>query len=318
MPESTQLYQIPPEFSGLRLDQALAKLLPDFSRSRLQIWIREGRVRVDGESATPRLRLIGGESVEVEEIPVTVEPPPAAEAMDLDIVFEDPHLIVINKPAGLVVHPGAGIASGTLLNGLLHHDPALNEIPRAGIIHRLDKETSGLMVIARTLQSHKFLTDLLAEREVTREYLTLVHGWIIAGGTVDEPIGRHRSERTRMAVTMGGREARTHYRIDRHWPHHTLLRVQLETGRTHQIRVHMRHIKHPVVGDPTYGTRTQPPARCGTELRNGLLGFKRQALHATRLGLIHPKSGEAMEWQRPIPDDFQNLVNLLDQEYEQP
>ena len=317
MPETTQLYQIPLEFSGLRLDQALAKLLPDFSRNRLQLWIRDGHVRVDGNLVTPRLRLIGGETVSVDEIPVTVEAPPAAEPMALEIVFEDAHLIVINKPAGLVVHPGAGIASGTLLNGLLHHDAALNDIPRAGIIHRLDKETSGLMVVARTLQSHKFLTDQLAEREVTREYLTLVHGWIIAGGTIDEPIGRHRSERTRMAVTSGGREARTHYRVEQHWPHHTLLRVQLDTGRTHQIRVHMRHIKHPVVGDPTYGTRTQPPARCSTELRNGLLGFKRQALHATRLGLIHPKSGEPMEWQRPVPNDFQSLIEQLSREYDQ-
>jgi len=315
MTESAELYQIPSEFSGLRLDQAVAKLLPEFSRNRLQQWIRDGQVKVNGVAAQPRQRLVGGEVISIASIEQTVVPAPAAEAMDLNIVDEDADVIIINKPAGLVVHPGAGISSGTLQNGLLYQYPELATIPRAGIIHRLDKNTSGLMVITRNLQSHKILTDQLANREISREYFALVHGWIIAGGTVDAAIGRHPGDRTRMTVTASGREARSHYRLAQQWPHHTLLRVQLDTGRTHQIRVHMRHIRHPVVGDPTYGNRTGPPARCGEALQQALTQFKRQALHATRLAFDHPKTNLPVEWEQPVPVDFQGLIDALNNEY---
>ncbi|RLA09383.1 MAG: 23S rRNA pseudouridine(1911/1915/1917) synthase RluD [Gammaproteobacteria bacterium] len=315
MTESAELYQIPPEFSGLRLDQAVAKLLPEFSRNRLQRWIRDGQVRVNGEAAQPRQRLVGGEVVAIEPIAPTTVAVPAAQAIELDVIDEDADVIIINKPPGLVVHPGAGISDGTLQNGLLYRYPELADIPRAGIIHRLDKNTSGLMVVTRTLQAHKVLTDKLAEREISREYFALVHGWIISGGTVDAAIGRHPGDRTRMTVTEGGREARSHYRLARQWPHHTLLRVQLDTGRTHQIRVHMRHIRHPVVGDPTYGNRTGPPARSEEALQQALLQFKRQALHATRLAFDHPRTGLPVEWEQPVPTDFQQLIDALDHEY---
>ena len=315
MTESAELYQIPPEFNGLRLDQALAKLLPEFSRNRLQKWIRDGQVAVNGKPAQPRLRLVGGDQISVTTLTPTTIAPPAAEPIELDIVDEDEDLIIVNKPAGLVVHPGAGISHGTLQNGLLFRYPELAGIPRAGIIHRLDKETSGLMVVTRTLLAHKVLSEKLAEREISREYLALVHGWIIAGGTVDAAIGRHPGDRTRMTVTDGGREARSHYRLAQQWPHHTLLRVTLDTGRTHQIRVHMRHIRHPVVGDPTYGNRTGPPARASELLQQTLNGFRRQALHATRLAFDHPRTGLPVEWQQPVPADFQRLIDTLDQEY---
>lgn len=315
MTESAELYQIPPEFSGLRLDQVIAKLQPEFSRNRLQQWIRDGQVLVDGVAAQPRQRLSGGELVSVAVIaPITIVAP-SAEAIDLEVVHEDEDLIIINKPAGLVVHPGAGISHGTLQNGLLYRFPELADIPRAGIIHRLDKNTSGLMVVARKLRSHKILTDSLAERRISREYFALVHGWIIAGGTVEAAIGRHPGDRTRMTVTNGGREARSHYRLAQQWPHHTLLRVKLDTGRTHQIRVHLHYIRHPVVGDPTYNNRTGPPAKCGKHLEQQLASFKRQALHATRLAFDHPATSEPVEWQQPVPEDFQQLIDALDLEY---
>jgi len=316
MTESAELYQIPAEFSGLRLDQAVARLLPQFSRNRLQQWIRDGQVTIDGQTLQPRQRLTGGETISIITPPPTTRAAPSAEPIELNIVHQDSDLIIINKPAGLVVHPGAGISSGTLQNGLLHHYPELADIPRAGIIHRLDKNTSGLMVVSRTLEAHKLLTDRLAAREITREYLALVHGWIISGATVDAPVGRHAGDRTRMTVTASGRSARSHYRLAQQWPHHTLLRVKLDTGRTHQIRVHMQHIRHPVVGDPTYGGRTGPPANCGEPLKQTLAGFKRQALHATRLAFDHPSSDLPVEWEQPVPADFQRLIDALDQEYE--
>jgi len=278
---------IPIELGGLRLDQALAKLFPQHSRSRLQGWLRDGLIRVDGASPDARRKVCGGESVEIDAPPppeITAQLP---EDIPLDVVFEDEHLLVIDKPAGLVVHPGSGNWSGTLLNALLHHDPALAGVPRAGIVHRLDKETSGLMVVAKTLVAQTELVRQLQARTVKRHYLALAQGEVRAGGTVDAPIGRHPTQRTRMAVVGNGRPAVTHYLITARYRRATLLECRLETGRTHQIRVHMAHIGHPLVGDPVYGLRRSGDAR--------LDGFARQALHAFRLGLVHPHSGEAMQ-----------------------
>ncbi len=314
-PDPAELYQIDQALSGLRLDQGLKQLIPDHSRSQLQQWIRDGRVTVDNQPASPRHRLFGGETVAVRRPAAVTEQPPTAEPLSIDFVEVDDQILVINKPAGLVVHPGAGVRGGTLLNGLLHHFPELSTIPRAGIVHRLDKETTGLMVVARTLPAHKSLTDQLAARSVQREYLALVHGWIIAGGTVDQPVGRHPVDRKRMAVAAHGRPARSHYRVERQWPYHTLLRVSLESGRTHQIRVHMQHLRHPLVGDPVYGSRPLPPAGCDQSLRTALSNFSRQALHATRLSLTHPTTGAEMNWQRPVPEDFAHLLEQLDYAY---
>lgn len=314
--EARELYQTPPEMAGQRLDQVLALLLPDYSRSRLQEWIREGRVAVDGAQLAASGRLRGGEQICVQVPQQNADAVPAAEAIALDIVYEDADLLVVNKPAGLVVHPGAGNPAGTLMNALLHHDPGLADVPRAGIVHRLDKDTSGLLLVARTLPAHKRLVDQLAAREVHREYLALVQGQIIAGGTVDAPIGRHHTDRTRMAVSNGGREAVTHYRVAQRFRQHTLLRVMLETGRTHQIRVHMASIGHAVVGDPTY-SRLRLPAGASAECVAALGGFHRQALHAARLELAHPISDEPLEFSAPLPADMADLLDVLARDTEQ-
>lgn len=300
-----------PELAGQRLDQILVRLLPDHSRSRLQEWVRTGRVTVDGAQTAPSVRLRGGEQVAVTPAEVPAEGGPVAEAIAIDIVHEDADLLVVNKPAGLVVHPGAGNPAGTLMNALLHHDPALAQVPRAGIVHRLDKDTTGLLLVARTLPAHKQLVDQLAERAIHREYLALVQGPLIAGGTVDEPIGRHRSDRTRMAVTAGGREALTHYRIAQRFRRHTLLSVLLETGRTHQIRVHLASIGHAVVGDLTYGRLRLPPG-ASPQLAGALSAFRRQALHAGRLELSHPRDGRKLELEAPLPADFAALLAALE------
>lgn len=310
-----ELYQTPPELAGQRLDQVLAVLLPDYSRSRLQAWIREGRVVVDGAVMAASGRLRGGEQISVELPRQTVQAHPTAEAIALDIVHEDADLLVVNKPAGLVVHPGAGNPAGTLMNALLHHDPGLADVPRAGIVHRLDKDTTGLLLVARTLLAHKRLVELLAEREVHREYLALVQGQIIAGGTVDAPIGRHRTDRTRMAVSEGGREAVTHYRVAQRFTHHTLLRVMLETGRTHQIRVHLASIGHAVVGDATYARLRLPPG-ASVECREAIAAFRRQALHAAHLELPHPVSDAPLAFDAPLPADMAALLAVLAHEVE--
>lgn len=310
-----ELYQTPPELAGQRLDQVLAVLLPDYSRSRLQAWIREGRVAVDGAVMAASGRLRGGEQISVELPRQTVQAHPTAEAIALDIVHEDVELLVVNKPAGLVVHPGAGNPAGTLMNALLHHDPGLADVPRAGIVHRLDKDTTGLLLVARTLPAHKRLVELLAEREVHREYLALVQGQIIAGGTVDAPIGRHRTDRTRMAVSEGGRDAVTHYRVAQRFTHHTLLRVMLETGRTHQIRVHLASIGHAVVGDATYARLRLPPG-ASAECREAIAAFRRQALHAAHLELTHPVSDEPLAFDAPLPADMAALLDVLAREVE--
>lgn len=311
--EQTLQANIPDEMAGLRLDQALAQLFPQYSRSRLQQWIKGGRVCLDaGVSERPRAPVQGGELVtlNVERDPepqYAVTPAPIA----LDCVYEDAHLMVINKPSGLVTHPAVGNWGGTLQNALVHRDPALSALPRAGIVHRLDKETSGLMVVAKTLPAHKSLVDQLQARSVKREYLALVQGGIVAGATVENNIGRHPVDRKRMAVVSGGKPAITHYRVQERFGHYTLLRVSLETGRTHQIRVHMAHIRHPIVGDPVYGGRFRLPPGASETLVAALQGFKRQALHATRLGLIHPDSGEALSWEAAAPPDMLALLDTL-------
>jgi 23S rRNA pseudouridine1911/1915/1917 synthase len=303
--------EIPPEMAGMRLDQALAELFPEYSRSRLQTWIKESRARVDGASRTPKHKVVGGERIDLQ---AAAEPVADAAGQDipLDIVYEDEALLIVNKPAGLVAHPAAGHRDGTLQNALLHHAPALAGIPRAGLVHRIDKDTSGLLAAAKTLQAHKSLADQLRERAIEREYLALVQGYLTAGGTVDAPIGRHPTERKRFAVREGGKESVTHYRIAARLPGHTLLTVKLETGRTHQIRVHMAHIRHPLAGDPLYGGRPRPPAGGGEELAAVLRSFRRQALHAARLGLKHPDSGEWMEWQAAVPEDLRRLLDALE------
>ena len=297
--------------AGLRLDQALARLLPQYSRSRLQGWIDAGAVKVDGRQLRGRDKVVGGEKVLIE---ARVEPDRqvTAEDIPLDVVFKDRALLVINKPAGLVVHPGAGNAAHTLQNALLALDPKLAVVPRAGIVHRLDKDTSGLLVVARTPEVHTALVAAISEREVDRHYIALCTGVMTAGGTVDEPIGRHRSLRTRMAVRGDGRPAVTHYRVLKRFRAHTLVRAELETGRTHQIRVHLSHIGYPIVGDPEYGGRRRLPAGASPELVAALEGFRRQALHAARLKLEHPVSGKEMAWEAPLPGDMEALLKVME------
>ncbi len=313
-PQQTRIAIIPQELAGSRLDQALASLFPELSRSRLSGWIRQGLVTVDARARRPRDRVAGGERVELEIAPAADSERWQAQAMDIAVVYEDQHLLVVDKPAGLVVHPGAGNPDGTLVNALLHRDPELIRVPRAGVVHRLDKNTSGLLVVARTLPAHKRLVSALKDRQVEREYLAVVHGLLRAGGRVDAPVGRHRVHRTRMAVNDAGRPAATRYRVERRFRAHSLLRLALESGRTHQIRVHMAHIDHPLVGDPVYGGRLRLPAGAGTELTERLRAFKRQALHAEQLKLRHPVSEQAMHWQSPLPPDMQELLAALEED----
>jgi 23S rRNA pseudouridine1911/1915/1917 synthase len=300
--------------AGMRLDQALAVLFPDFSRARLQSWIKQGMVKVDGVTAQrPRDKVIGGELVELEaELEDQVECAP--QPIPLDIVFEDDFLLVLNKPAGLVVHPAAGNPDGTLQNALLHHDESLIQLPRAGIVHRLDKETSGLLVVAKTTGTHKYLVEQLQERLIKREYRAVATGVMTAGGTVDQPIGRHPTQRTKMAVHPNGKPAVTHYRVIDKFRFHTHLKVVLETGRTHQIRVHMAHLRYPLVGDPVYAGRLQIPPKATPELEAMLRRFRRQALHARKLGLNHPKTDEWIEWKVEPPEDMQKLLAVLAQD----
>lgn len=298
--------RIPLDCAGYRLDQTLARLFPTHSRSRLQSWLKAGRISVDGEQREAKFRVAGGELLHVVEKETPNEKPDAADAAEdipLSILFEDPSILVMNKPAGLVVHPGSGNWSGTLLNALLHHAPELSGVPRAGIVHRLDKDTSGLMVVARTLEAQTDLIRQLQARTVQRHYLALVHGVPAAAGEISAPIGRHPTQRTRMAVLDSGRPALTRYRVCERFSSSSLVECRLQTGRTHQIRVHMASIGHPLIGDPTYGRR-----RCGDAL---LDGFRRQALHAFRLGLRHPVTHQDMVWEAPIPDDFQHLLDRL-------
>jgi 23S rRNA pseudouridine1911/1915/1917 synthase len=299
---------VPDDYAGLRLDQALVRFFPEYSRSRLQEWITRQQVRVDGEFATTKQKVWGGEKLEVLPQTHPADQPHLAEDIALAIVYEDDALLVINKPVGMVVHPGSGNWEGTLLNALLHHAPQLEQVPRAGIVHRLDKDTSGLMVVAKTLTAQTALVRQLEARSVQREYLALVHGELARAGKVDAPIGRHPSQRVKMAVVERGKAAVTHYQIEERFPSCTLLRCRLETGRTHQIRVHMARIGHPLVGDRVY---LKGPQKCVPQLRALLGGFPRQALHATRLALEHPVSGERMEWHAPLPHDLQQLLQQI-------
>ena len=301
------------EQAGLRLDQALANLFPDYSRSRLQQWLKQEQITVDKQTARARDKVYGGEIIEI-KAQLEADESWQAEDIPLNIVFEDEHILVINKPAGLVVHPAAGNPHGTLLNALLHHAPEVASIPRAGIVHRLDKDTTGLLVVARTLPAQKYLVEQLQARAFLREYQAVAMGQLVAGGHVDAPIGRHPIHRTRMAVVESGKPALTHYRVTQKFRAHTHLTLKLETGRTHQIRVHMAHIKHPLVGDPVYGGRLKLPPQCSEPLTTTLRQFRRQALHAARLGLEHPVSAEALEWEVPIPADMQQLLNHLAQD----
>ncbi len=298
---------IPASFAGLRLDAALSRLFPEYSRTRLQECIRSREVLVDGKALRPRDIVSGGERVEG-QVRVNEESPLLPEEMDLEIVHEDRSLLVVNKPAGLVVHPGAGNPAGTLANALLHHDPGLSSIPRAGIVHRLDKDTSGLLLIARRLQSHRALVEQLQQRSVSRRYAVLVHGKVIAGGTVEAPVGRHPVDRKKMAVRSGGKPAITHYRVRQRLGPCSLLEARLETGRTHQIRVHMAHIGFPVVGDPVYGKKTRAGGDGATQ---ALVAFPRQALHASHLELTHPETAKTCQWSAPLPQDFQQLLDTL-------
>jgi len=292
---------VPAELAGSRLDQALAHMLPAHSRTRLKTWIEAGRVTVDGTRWEAKRRVAGGERIDIEALPAAQPRVDSAQDIALDITFEDDAIIVVDKPAGLVVHPGSGNRDGTLLNALLHRHPSLAALPRAGIVHRLDKETSGLMVIARTLEAHTNLVRQLAARAVTREYIAVARGDIARPIIVDAPIGRHPVQRTTMAVIAKGKPARTHVKIVERFGVATLLRCTLETGRTHQIRVHLAAIGHPLVGDPAYGGRRS----------RGLPDFHRQALHAARLGLVHPASGERMVWDAPPPADLAALIDAL-------
>ena len=296
--------------AGQRLDHVLAELFPEFSRSRLQQWIKEGKVLVDNNQLRSKDKVKGGESINITVInKQEVEALP--EAIPLHIVYEDDQLLVIDKPAGLVVHPAVGNRDGTLLNALLFHAPELSTVPRAGIVHRLDKNTSGLLVIARTLTAQTSLVAQLQARTIEREYDAIVNGVIISGGVVDAPIGRHPVDRKRMAVVASGKPAVTHYRVAERFRGHSHLKVRLETGRTHQIRVHMAYIHYPLVGDPVYGGRLRFPAGISDILRNYLKDFHRQALHASRLKLVHPKTTEIMQWQSPLPRDMTELLAVL-------
>ncbi len=302
-----------PEQIGLRLDQLLAQLYPDYSRARWQSWIKTAAVLVNQQPSVGKFKLQGKERITVDAT-LAEQVDNEAQAIALNIVYEDSELIIINKPAGMVVHPAVGNRHSTLLNALLHYAPELTQVPRAGIVHRLDKDTSGLLMIARTLSSHTYLVRQLQARAIHREYTALAQGKIIAGNTIDIAIGRHPTQRTKMAVVNNGREAITHYRVVERFPHYTLVHVQLETGRTHQIRVHFAHIKHPLVGDPVYGGRLQMPKHAGPGLQTLLHAFKRQALHANCLEFEHPKTKEPMKFFAPLPADFVNLIEMVRKE----
>jgi len=303
------------DLSGLRLDQAAAQLFPEYSRARLQQWIKDGDLRVDGQPARVKDKVFGGEELSLHAASESIDQY-LPENIELDIIHEDDAVLVINKPVGLVVHPAAGNYTGTLLNGLLAYCPDLAELPRAGIVHRLDKDTSGLMVVAKTLEAHLDLVTQLQQRSVTRHYEAIVQGVLTAGGTIDAPIGRHPVQRQKRAVSEGegAREAITHYRVKTRFRCHTHIQVQLETGRTHQIRVHMAHLGYPVVGDQVYGGRYKPPRAASPQLLDFLQHFKRQALHARTLGFYHPETTIYVQWEAPLPEDMQVLLTLLEQD----
>lgn len=311
--QETHIRQVPESAAGRRFDVVLAELFPEFSRSRLSGWIKSGDALLDGRPVRPRDPVRGGERVSLQAVVETASFD-APEDIALSVLYQDADVIVIDKPAGLVVHPGAGNPAGTLVNALLHFDPNLAMLPRAGIVHRLDKDTSGVMVVARNLPAHTSLVAQLSERDVHRQYLAVVVGALVSGGSVSAPIDRHPRDRIRMAVREDGRDATTHYRLRERFRAHTALECRLETGRTHQIRVHMQHLKHPIVGDPLYGGPLKLPKGASDELAAALRGFRRQALHAETLEFAHPVSGEPVRCTAPVPDDMQQLMRTLRQD----
>ena len=303
---------VPREHQGQRIDLVLAQLFPDFSRSQLTHWLKDGAITINERHYKPKDKVYGGERVLLQIIPTTFANENQAEDIPLHVVFEDDDVLIINKPADLVMHPGAGNPEHTLVNALLYHDPSLQNLPRAGIVHRLDKDTTGLLIVAKTLATHTSLIRQMQAREVQRHYIALVHGYMSGGATIDTFYGRHPRNRLKMAVCSQGKQAITHFTVRKHYQYFTLLDVKLMTGRTHQIRVHMAHINHPVVGDPLYGGRARFPAGINDSLRQTLQQFNRQALHASTLSFIHPESQEQLTFTAPLPDDFKDLLTILD------
>ena len=301
---------IPERMEGERLDLALAEMLPELSRTKITNWIKSGQALVSAKSFKPKDKVIGNEIVELTIIQSSNNTW-QAENIPINILFEDENIIVINKQAGVVTHPGPGNWSGTLANALLNYDPNLKSLDRAGIVHRLDKNTSGLMVIARNKKAQKYLVEQLQNHSVTREYSVIVFGHMISGGTINEPIGRDPKDRLKQAVIRNGKEATTHYRVIDRFKNHTHVKAILETGRTHQIRVHLSSIGYPLVGDFIYGGKLRYPKKASEDLKGALLNFRRQALHSRKLSLRHPESGELLSWRTPLPDDMQNLINVL-------
>lgn len=309
-PETRLTLDILAEMEGMRVDRALADLLPEYSRAAIQGWLKQGNIMLHDKRMKPSDRLRGGESLQI-SIPPQKPAEWEAQEIPLELVYSDDHLIVINKPAGLVVHPGAGNPDQTLLNALLYFDPTLRYLPRAGIVHRLDKDTSGLMVITRTELARQSLIAQIKDRQVSRRYLAVINGLPVSGETIDQPIGRHHHDRLRMAVTERGKPAVTHIRIKQKFRSHSLVEAILETGRTHQIRVHLAWRGFPLVGDPLYGGRVKLPPSAEEQVVNCLQGFGRQALHAYHLSLVHPESQQNLTWQQEMPEDMDNLVRIL-------
>jgi len=301
---------IPERMTGQRLDVALSEMLPDYSRSKITAWIKSGEALINHKSFKPKDKVNGSEMVEL-TISQKQNNDWVGEDIPLNIVFEDEDIIVLNKAIGLVTHPGAGNWSGTLANALLHYEPKLATLDRAGIVHRLDKNTSGLMVVARNEKSQKYLVEQLQKHSVSREYSAIVYGHMVAGGTIDEPIGRDTKDRVKQAVSSHGKEAVTHYRVIDRYQNHTHIKAILETGRTHQIRVHLSHIGYPLMGDPMYGGKVRFPKKADVILKEAIVNFKRQALHARKLTLTHPISGELMSWKAPLPEDMLVLLDVL-------
>lgn len=302
---------IPEAWHGERLDKALAQLLPQYSRANVQQFLKQGQILIDGAVLAGKSTVKGGEVVDLSIETESVQTDWCGEAIELDVVFEDAHLLVINKSIDMVVHPAVGNWSGTLVNGLLHRIPELNQLPRAGIVHRLDKDTSGLLVVAKTLTTYHALVQQLQAREVKRQYCALVYGEVVGGGTINAPLGRSRHDRQKIAVVHQGKDAITHYRVRKRFSAFTLLKVLLETGRTHQIRVHLASIHHPIVGDASYGHGLRLPKAASDELKNGLKQFQHQALHAERLAFIHPATQVPVLFKAPLPEDFLHLLTLL-------
>ena len=301
---------IPERMTGDRLDVALSEMLPDYSRSKITAWIKSGDALINNKAFKPKDK-VNGSQVVMLSLNKKQNNDWSAENIALNIVFEDEDIIIINKPFGLVTHPGAGNWNGTLANALLYYDPKLSKLDRAGIVHRLDKNTSGLMVIARNERSQKYLVEQLQSHSVVREYSAIVYGHMISGGSVNDPIGRDPKDRIKQAVSSNGKDATTHYRVIDRFKSHTHVKAILETGRTHQIRVHLSHIGYPLLGDPMYGGRVRFPKKASEILKESLLGFKRQALHSKKLTLNHPSTGELMSWKAPLPDDMLKLLNIL-------